>query len=127
MSLIKNGLFAARIPALTLKAAGLAALGLGCAAMASASTMGEERIRVEFTYSEDAPANEIYAGFRRTAREACAQTSIPNIMRIRDREDRKCQTGLLDSAVQKTGLPALIALHEQRTGDKVSARQLASR
>ncbi|MEL7482529.1 MAG: hypothetical protein AAGJ29_13330 [Pseudomonadota bacterium] len=82
---------------------------------------------VDFSYDADAPAEEIYAAFQRTARAAC-RIDAPDVLTFAARrEERRCAAQLLDDAVRATELAPLIALHEWETGPSPQHHRFAKR
>ena len=103
----------------------VAAAAFGGVSTASASSPSQpETFRVEFTFASNAPVEDIYADFRRTARKACQQ-DVGDLIRMRF--ERACASDLLDKAVQMTGEPSLIALHRQRAGYSARVEQVSNR
>ncbi|MGB3627022.1 MAG: hypothetical protein WA989_14420 [Henriciella sp.] len=74
---------------------------------APASTQQE----VDFSFYRTAPVTQTYKDFERTARRACqSDSTMAKLTRLR-LDERKCAADLLDRAVEKAGIPALITYH----------------
>lgn len=82
----------------------------------TAPAFAEETFEAQFSYDRNASADEIYAGFRATAEQAC-KADMRRTSRMPIRTTYKllaaCQAELVTSAVKSVNMATLSALHER--------------
>lgn len=106
------------------KAIALATVASTLALTATASADSDFTAR--FDYSADAPVAQTYARFEETAHEACKLDRVKaGGIAMKLKMEKACESKLLADAVAETRIPALIAYHDEQTGQIPTLRQYA--
>lgn len=99
---------------------------LGLAAPLALAEAPRDEVRVEFAYSADEPADELYARMRISVKNACRINGEAGLSPLR--RENLCRADLLSGLVEEIARVDIAAVHLARTGEQVPAtgRNLAN-
>lgn len=81
--------------------------------MMAGNALADDTFTVKFDYSPSAPAEEIYQGFKETAKKACFEEyRREKDLSFRSYAVRLCRKQLLDNVIAETNNKVLMAMHE---------------